>query len=542
MSSRDCCLSEPDVVVVGAGPVGLTTALLLAAAGVRVLLAERHDGTSDDPKAISLDDESLRTLGTAGALDAVLPIVTPGTGTRYYDAGGQPLFHARGGTPYRLGHPFKNPFAQPELEAALASAAADSPMIDVRFSTSFTSVFQDGDSVHVTLEDLLTGRVGSIRARYLLACDGGRSSVRQALGIGMSGRSHAQDWLVVDTLNDAHDQMYGMHHGDPDRPHVIIPGGRGRCRYELLLHDGEAQAGGAVPLDLIQRLLAPIRTIVEADVERAVVYRFHSLVADSWSRDRAFLLGDAAHMMPPFAGQGLNSGLRDAANLAWKIANVLDGRLVPTALATYEAERRPHATASMRLSERLGRVVMTTDRRVALSRDRIIRAAMSTPEGRTYLQEMHYRPVPDLARGLCAPDHADLGPAAAGRVLGQPRVFDATRRRVTMLDTVLGRGWALLGVAVDPAAWQAVPPAVRALAPVEIDVGLDHRLPAAAAGRNAVADVDGALTRETEPLRGRFVLVRPDRFVAATWLPHDAGRVLAALTAHQPRPTTTATR
>ncbi len=531
--------AQADVVVVGAGPVGLTTALLLAAAGVRVMVVERHDGTSDEPKAISLDDESLRTLATAGALDAVLPIVSPGTGTRYYGAEGQLLFHARGGMPYRLGHPFKNPFAQPALEGALATAVAASPLVDLRFATPCKALRQGPDGVSVTLEDLLTQREEVVRSRYVLACDGGRSLVRQALGITMTGRSHPEAWMVVDTLNDTHDELYGMHHGDPERPHVVIPGTRGRCRYEMLLHPGEAQVGGDVPLDLVQRLLAPIRHVHAEDVERAVVYRFHSLVADSWSRDRTFLLGDAAHMMPPFAGQGLNSGIRDAANLTWKVGDVLAGRLAPQALTTYEAERKPHASASVCLSGWLGRVVMTTDRWVAQRRDQIIHDALGTLDGRAYLEEMRYRPVPDLSRGLCVVDEPDLGPVTAGRVLGQPRVFDADRHRIEMLDTVLGFGWALLGVTVHPDDWDTVPVAVRELRPQEIAVGLDDRLPPTADGRNAIADVDGGLVREVAALRGRFLLVRPDRFVAATWVPADAGRVVAALSSYLPRPMTT---
>lgn len=518
--------TDTDVVVVGAGPVGLTVALLLAAAGVRVMVAERNVTTSDEPKAISLDDESLRTLASTDVLDAVLPIITPGTGTRYYAADGEPLFQARSAVPYRFGYPFKNPFAQPALEQALAAAATAHPLVDLSFGTTFTGLRQDGAGITATVADGTT-----IRCAYLLGCDGGRSMVRRTLGIEMHGRSHDDPWLVVDTLGDERDELYGMHHGNPARPTVIIPGLGGRCRYELRLRPGEAEPGEPVPFDLIRRLLGPHRPISAEEVERAVVYRFHSLVAESWSVGRVLLLGDAAHMMPPFAGQGLNSGLRDAANLAWKLAGVLAGRLSPAALATYEAERKPHAAATVRLSGLLGRIVMATDPRVAARRDRRVRAALATPEGRAFFEEMRYRPVADVSSGLCAPEApADgHGPVRAGRVLGQPRVFDLDRHRVALLDEVLGRDWAVLGIGVDTAAWDALPARVRALAPRFVAVGVEDRRPATLAGAAHLVDVDGSLHREITHLSGRFALVRPDRFVAATWPPTDAPRVEAAL-------------
>ena len=526
-----------DVVVVGAGPVGLTTALLLAAGNVRVLLVERNTGTSDEPKAISLDDETLRTLANAAALDDVLPIITPGVGTRYYGADGRAVFQARAAIPFRLGHPFKNPFAQPAFERALHAAADRHPLIDVHFGTEFTGLTQHESEVEVALTDQADAGPRRVRCRYLLGCDGGRSPVRQALGISMLGHSHPVPWLVVDTLNDTHDELYGMHHGDPRRPHVIIPGLDGRCRYEVLLHPGEVEPGDPLPLEKIQLLLGDLRTIAPGDVERAVVYRFHSLVARRWSDGRVHLLGDAVHMMPPFAGQGLNSGIRDAANLSWKIADVLAGRLAPTALSTYEKERKPHAAATVRLSARLGRLVMTTDHTLARRRDRIVSAALSRPEGRAFFEEMRYRPLADFTDGLCVPDETPCEPVGAGQMLGQPRVFDLDRHRVELLDQVLGSGWSLLGVTVPTSAWSDLPSSLSSLEARRVAVGVADRLPAKGPGCARVVDVDGSLKNELAGLHGRFVLVRPDRFVAATWLPGDTTRIAAGLAGFTGRPT-----
>ena len=501
-----------DVVVVGAGPVGMTAAALLAARGVSVTVLERNPTTSDAPKAISIDDEALRTFQAAGLAPRLERIIVPGTGTRYYDASGRAVFQARSGWPYRLGHPFKNPFAQPDLERELADHLRGCPSVGLRMATAVAAIDQDADGVTITLA---TG--DTVRARYALGCDGGRSTVREQLGVRMAGRSFNDVWLVADVLGDPHDERYGMHHGDPARPTVIVPGRDGRCRYEFLLRPGEGEAGDPPPFALVARLLRPYRRITPAQVERCVAYRFHALVAERFAVGRTFLLGDAAHMMPPFAGQGLNSGIRDAANVAWKIADVLAGRLDPAALASYDTERRPHSSATVRLSARLGRVVMTTDPRLAERRDRMVERILQTPGGRAYLEEMRYRPAQHYGDGMVVPPAGD-GPVT-GVPFGQPRVHDTGTAGTRMLDDVLGAGWALLGVDVASGALVEAAAQVAGLEPVVAHVPGGDRIPRDSEGVRVLVDLDGALDRETAPYRGRVVLLRPDRFVAAAWTP-----------------------
>lgn len=509
-----------DVVIVGAGPVGMTAAALLAARGVAVTVLERNPSTSDEPKAISIDDEALRTFQAAGLAPRLARIIVPGTGTRYYDAAGRAAFQARSGWPYRLGHPFKNPFAQPDLERELADHLRGCSSVDLQMATEVAGVAQDGAGVTVT-----TVAGEQFRARYLLGCDGGRSPVREQLGIAMEGRSFDEVWLVADVLGDPHDERYGMHHGDPERPTVIVPGRDGRCRYEFLLRGGEGAAGDRPPFELLARLLRPHRRITPEQVERCVAYKFHALVAERFALGRAFLLGDAAHMMPPFAGQGLNSGIRDAANLTWKIADVLAGRLHAAALDSYDAERRPHSRATVALSVRLGRVVMTTDRRLAERRDRVIEKILREPAGRAYLEEMRYRPVQHYRAGLVvpAPD--------TGVPFGQPRVHNTATAHTQMLDDVLSAGWALLGVDVPPAVVAEAAAQAAPLDVVAVDVPGGDRLPRDTAGLRVFLDLDGGLDREVAAFRGRVVLLRPDRFVAATWSPAAvaAGAVRADL-------------
>ncbi|ROO87617.1 3-(3-hydroxy-phenyl)propionate hydroxylase [Actinocorallia herbida] len=522
------------MLVVGAGPVGLTVASLLAARDVPVLVVERKSTTSDEAKAISIDDESLRTFAASGLAETVLKIVVPGTGTRYFDRRNRPLFHAGGPKPpYRRGFPFKNQFAQPELEAALVAAVEKRPGVEVRFGTELVSYTEEPDgTVTVYLRDVGSARISTEPVSWVLGCDGGRSTVRELCGIGMTGTSHEEVWLVVDTVGDHHRERYGMHHGDPRRPTVVVPGRDGRCRYEFLQLPDESVRGERPSFDTVHRLVSRHRPITEDQIERCTAYTFNAVVADAWRAGRVLLLGDAAHMMPPFAGQGLNSGIRDAANVAWKLAGVWHGEFGERVLDTYETERKPHAFATVRFSERLGQIVMTTSRVRALLRDLVVRAMRLTARGRGYLSEMRFRPVAVYTDGVVAGTPHEL----TGRELPQPLVLVPPSLRPRRADTVLGDGFAIVGVDVDPADWHQVLAAfdgrLRASA---VDVVLGDRMPRTGAGHVSVADADGALEAALEAAKGAFVVVRPDRYVAAVFAAGEAAAVARRLAARLDR-------
>lgn len=518
-------MTDVEVLIVGAGPTGLMTANLLGQAGVEVLVVERHPSTSAEAKAISLDDESVRTMMRAGLEPWLRDIITPGTGTRYYGADRRPLFHARGPEPTPHGHAIKSPFAQPRLEAALLGSLDRFPSVNVVFATEMTGFAQSRDEVEVTV----AGPTGSrtVTARYVLGCDGGRSAVRDQLAIPMRGRSFAERWIVIDTVGDSHTERYGIHIGDPRRPEVIIPGTNGRCRYEFLLKPDEDPGDDEdAVVALARSLLSGHRDVRPDDVERTTIYRFHALLAERWRAGRCFLLGDAAHLMPPFAGQGLNSGIRDANNLAWKLVRVLRDGGAPGLLESYEVERRPHAAATIDFSVRMGEVVMTTSRRRAIVRDAVVRAGMAIPPVRRYLEEMRYRPSQRYRTGFVS---ALEEPAKlTGTALGQPRGLRPDGS-VQPLDKILGTGFAV--VAVDCSPWPA-PPEVEQLAEGfrarRIRVGVD-RFPVDADGWLGVTDTDGQLRRQLRRAMGRYLLVRPDRYVAACFTGSQARHVLTEL-------------
>jgi 3-(3-hydroxy-phenyl)propionate hydroxylase len=508
---------NPEILVVGAGPTGLVSAILLGSLGVRTLVVERNPTTSDEPKAVTIDDLTLRTLQRAGVADTVYPAILPGTGTKYYGRRGQLLAYARSAWPPQNGHPVKNPFQQPELERALLACARRFDTVEVRFSTAFEALEQDSDGVTATL----TGGE-RVRCEFLLGCDGGRSTVRSGLGLKMAGSSFREPWIVIDTVNDRHDQRFAMHHGDPARPHVIVPGRDGCCRYEFLLLAREAEEDPS--FEFVRTLLAPFRPVEPRDVIRRTIYTFHALLAERWHAGRCFLLGDAAHMMPPFAGAGLNTGVRDADNLTWKLGMALRGTARARLLETYEAERRPYAEAIIRLSVRLGKVMMTTSPLRGTIRDLLVAVVNRWPRSRRYLAEMRFRPEQTCRRGFVV---EDARVPAVGRALPQPDVLRGDGRQLP-LDDVLGAGFALLAInpaADDPFAGLRHPLWDR-IGARRVGILLHDRAP----GRDSkcVADLDGRLSAFLGA-GSRFVLVRPDRFVAAAFEAGDEGHVAAQL-------------
>jgi 3-(3-hydroxy-phenyl)propionate hydroxylase len=352
------------VVIVGAGPTGLTAATLLGQYGVECLVLDRWEGVYPQPRAVHLDDEIYRVLARMGVAEQFAAVSRACHGLRLLDRDMRVLAEFRRGTATgRHGYPEANMFDQPVLEAILRANLARYETVTVRGDSEVTGVVQDGAGrVRVEVTDRVTGRDGSILAQYVLGCDGANSLTRGAIGARLQDLHLEQRWLVVDVDTEADlAQWEGVHQlCDPHRAGTYMRVGPTRYRWEFRLLPGESADDFRDPARL-DPLISPWTKDIPVDrlrLARVAEYTFRARLADRWRHRGVFLLGDAAHLTPPFIGQGLGAGVRDAANLAWKLAGVLDGTLPERVLDSYQAERKPHAHALIRLARLVG-VAMT---------------------------------------------------------------------------------------------------------------------------------------------------------------------------------------
>ena len=462
-----------DVLVVGGGPVGITTGLLLAQRGFGVRVLERAIEVYDLPRAIVMDDEIQRVFQNAGLADGLRAITTPLAGAEFVTLDGERIIGVEmpRGVEYPLGHPPSVTYYQPELETFLRTAAVEAG-VDLRLGVEVTAISQTDDGVTVHADD------GDHTAAWLVAADGASSPIRKQLGLSFVDQGFDQDWLVLDvrlkrpvpTLSRFVQQIC-----DPARPTTYVVGHDDYRRWEFQLQPGESREEMATD-ERVWQLLEPWLTPGDADLVRAVVYRFHATVADGMRVGRVFLAGDAAHQMPPFLGQGLCSGVRDAANLAWKLRMVADGVTDDRLLDTYGDERLPHAAGVVAHAVDTGRLI-----------DELSGRADAT----TGLDAAYGggRPFPTIDHGIRVGDHP-----AVGRQLPQPTIDGH------LLDESLGDGFAIV---------------------------TDDRTTTAGALGDLARVV--LVPRGTMPMAlppGGAVVVRPDRYVAA--VTHDAGEFAAA--------------
>ena len=358
--SRRTSTDHVPVVIVGAGPVGVATATLLGQYGVECLVLDRWDGVYPQPRAVHLDDEICRVLARLGIASEFAALSRSTLGLQLIDRNHRVLaVFDRAGDDGRHGHPRANLFDQPELEHLLRTNLTDQPTVNLRGNVAVTDVAQgDQGRVRVDFTDQLTGKHESVLATYVLGCDGANSVVRTTIGATMKDLKFEQRWLVIDIASTVElDQWEGVHQVcDPERAATYMRIGETRYRWEFCLLEGET----AAHFDSIGALLPLIGPWVEGvpgdqlELVRVAEYTFRAQLADRWRDGNVFLLGDAAHLTPPFIGQGLCAGIRDSMNLSWKIAGVLSGDLPEWVLETYEVERRPHAGAMIRLAKLIG--------------------------------------------------------------------------------------------------------------------------------------------------------------------------------------------
>ncbi len=447
-------MAEPDydVLVCGLGPVGELLALLLGRSGASVLAIDASPDPFELPRAAVVDDEVLRIFQAAGLDEEILGASQVQEDVSFIPASGRPYSVLRpvGGS---QGHPPLVSIHQPTIERSLAGALGGLPNVETRRGVRLERFTQHDRGARPHVEAVLGGDDGEQRvsASWVVGCDGGQSTVRQLLGIEFGGFTFRQRWLVVDVLVDRPVARVPHPHffGDWRRPIVSLPMSPGRHRWEWMLHPDEDPEPFLDEASVRERI-EPWLDGENAEVERAVVYTFHARTASRWREGRVFLAGDAAHLMPPFAGQGFSSGARDAANLAWKLAAVVGGA-PESLLDTYEAERRPHVRAMTKLALLMGRFIQTTDRRVAAVRDTFLGGFERS--GLAAWTRERIKPVPAYGEGAFAGrPHRLPFRRDAGSQFPQPRVRAGGGE--AMLDDLLGPGWS--AVSLDPAAADGV--------------------------------------------------------------------------------------
>jgi 3-(3-hydroxy-phenyl)propionate hydroxylase len=430
---------DVDVVVVGAGPVGLTLANILGLQGVRTVVVEERETLIDYPRGVGLDDEALRTFQAIGLVDRILPHTVPNQVLRFFDAKRR-LLAEMAPADARFGWPKRNGFVQPLVDAELLGGLDRFDHVEVWWGQPMTSCTETGDAVTVEL-----GGDGdtSVRARYVVGCDGGRSATRRLMGVSFDGTTSPTRWLVVDIANDPLGHPNSEVGADPRRPYASISIAHGIRRFEFMIHADETDEQAEDPAFLARMLASFVPHPDRVEVIRHRIYTHHSRIAGAFRRGRLLLAGDAAHLMPVWQGQGYNSGIRDAANLGWKLAAVVTGCADDALLDTYDVERRKHARAMIDLSTMVGRVISPTNRRVAAARDLVVRSASIVPRLKRYVLEMRFKPMPRYEHGAVvhtvAPKKPGRTDSPVGTLFIQPSV-DTRERQNVMLDDVLG-GW-----------------------------------------------------------------------------------------------------
>ena len=430
--------NKPTVVIVGAGPTGVTAATMLAQYGVATIVLDRWAAVYPQPRAVHLDDEVYRILVRLGIGESFAAISRPALGLRLIDPKMRVLaeFH-RDPTQRRNGYPSANMFDQPALEALLRANLAHYPEVELRGNVDVTDITEAGDGrALVTFTDRSDGGEHFVHADYLLGCDGANSLVRNKIGASMQDLRFEQRWLVVDVASTAElEQWDGVHQlCDSRRAGTFMRIGDTRYRWEFRLLDGE-QAEDFRGIDTLGPLIAPWTARVDEnrlEIIRVAEYTFRAKIADRWRRGNTFLLGDAAHLTPPFVGQGLGAGLRDAMNLSWKLAGVLGDTLDPAVLDTYERERKPHARSMIDLALMVGRSMTSGGRAGDLLRGIVVPWIHLLPGLRKRVLDSE---TPALSRGALVEESGRL----TGTLCPNPRTSDGR-----YLDDALGRGFAVV--------------------------------------------------------------------------------------------------
>ncbi|MCP3367914.1 bifunctional 3-(3-hydroxy-phenyl)propionate/3-hydroxycinnamic acid hydroxylase [Bradyrhizobium cajani] len=496
--------TDYDVLVVGFGPTGAVAAGQLGRLGHRTLVIDRLAAVYDKPRAIALDHEIFRHFDNMGLAEAVSPYIEPFTASEHFGVDGRLIRRIdMVAKPYPLGYTPSMVFNQPAVEAELRRHATSFSNVRAELGVELLDLVQTSDRVGARLKDR-DGRHRFVTARYVLGCDGASSTVRQIAGLGLEDLIFDEPWLVVDMrVNEnalARLPQCSAQFCNPARPVSFLIGPKNHRRWEIMLLPGEDARQMERP-DNVWKLLSPWIKPHDGELWRAASYRFHALVAADWRSGRILVAGDAAHQQPPFIGQGMCQGLRDATNLVWKLDRVLKGASPDSLLDSYTVERKQHVIELTGKIKAIGQSICERDPAAARQRD----AQVLADGGGKPLLMTRQEIIPPLRAGCLA--HHET--PARGSLFPQPRIARGSTAR--LLDEVIEPGWRLF---IDGRSNDAAP--MLSLCATRPDISAAAVAPVGAGAPDALEETEGVLANWFDRHGVVAAIVRPDHYVFGT--------------------------
>ncbi len=485
-----------DVAIVGFGPTGAIAAGLLGKQGIRTFVCDKSHEVYDKPRAIAMDHEISRLFQHMGVGKKIKPHLEPFTDSVFYGVDGQVIKRmSTVAAPYPLSHTPSVVFTQPPVEKILRDHAGAHPSVALQLGMTVTDLTQDTDFATLTLHNE-QGHASQVKARYVIGCDGASSTIRTLSGIALQDLGFDEPWLVVDVLVNerglAKLPTTSVQYCNPVRPSTYVIGPGNHRRWEISINDGEDPKVLATP-EGTWKLLAPWLTPEEGELWRQATYRFHALVADRWRSGRVFVAGDAAHQQPPFLGQGMCQGVRDAVNLCWRLTAVLQEGAADTLLDSYGTERKAHVTELTTRIKGIGKLITERDVAKARARDAKLLAdcgGVVKPMPRQDVQ-------PALSAGLLG----SVAHPARGTIFPQPLLLQTNGEKLRMDD-------------IHPAGWKIV---FNATASDEFtQAAKHHHLPALVSlklGTTALTEAEGVLQQWFEKQGVQAAIIRPDHYI-----------------------------
>ena len=486
-----------DVAVVGFGPSGAVAANLLGQAGLKTYVCDKVSDVYEKPRAIALDHEIMRVFQQIGVADKVMPYVEPFTPSEYFGVDGQLIRRmTMVAPPFPLGHTPSMVFSQPPVERILRAQAQSWSSVHIELGVACVSLTQHNEGATLRVQGD-NGSEKTVRARYVIGCDGAASTVRTHAGITLDDLGFDEPWLVVDVRVNAQGlaklPLTSVQYCEPERPCTLVIGPGNHRRWEISLKAGEDPVEAATP-EATWKLLARWLTPQDGELWRQASYRFHALVAHEWRKGHVFVAGDAAHQQPPFLGQGMCQGIRDVANLSWKLGAVLCDGLSSNAanalLDSYGEERKAHVRELTTRIKHVGSVICERDTAKARARDQQMLADCGGVVKDTPRQDL----IPRLESGFLS----NAASSGRGTLFPQPMVAQATDTPALM-DQLFGNGWRL----VTTACLAAPDNKPQALHIIALTGG-------------SLRETEGVVARWMDKHQCAAALVRPDHYVFGT--------------------------